>query len=50
MLRNLLRLEQPFYIARQERAPLLRERKRFWSTCFSRARALRRHAVCHGNC
>jgi|SRR5579884_1204231 len=29
MLRTLLRLEQPFYIARQEKAPLLRERETF---------------------
>lgn len=29
MLRTLLRLEQPFYIARQEKAPLLREREVF---------------------
>jgi integrase/recombinase XerD len=29
MLRTLLRLEQPFYIARQEEAPLLRERATF---------------------
>ena len=29
MLRTLLRLEQPFYIARQEEAPLLREREAF---------------------
>ena len=29
MLRTLLRLEQPFYIARQEKAPLLREREAF---------------------
>ena len=29
MLRTLLRLKQPFYIARQERAPLLREREAF---------------------
>ena len=29
MLRTLLRLEQPFYIARHEEAPLLREREAF---------------------
>jgi hypothetical protein len=29
MLKTLLRLEQPFYIARQEKAPLLREREAF---------------------
>ena len=29
MLRTLLRLKQPFYIARQEKAPLLREREAF---------------------
>ena len=29
MLRNLLRLEQPFHIARQEEASLLRERTTF---------------------
>ena len=29
MLRTLLRLKQPFYITRQEEAPLLREREAF---------------------
>ena len=29
MLRTLLQLQQPFYIARQEKAPLLREREAF---------------------
>lgn len=29
MLRTLLRMKEPFYIARQERAPLLRERELF---------------------
>src|SRR5437763_664172 len=29
MLKTLLRLEQPFYVARQEKAPLLRERESF---------------------
>jgi len=29
MLRTLLRMKEPFYIARQEQAPLLREREAF---------------------
>jgi hypothetical protein len=29
MLKTLLRMEEPFYIARQEQAPLLREREAF---------------------
>ena len=50
MLRNLLRLKQPFYIARQEKARYFESGKPFWNICYSKEPVLLRHAVCHGNC
>jgi hypothetical protein len=40
MLRTLLQLQQPFYIARQEKAPLLREREAFLEHLFQQGTSL----------
>ena len=51
MLRTLLRMKEPFYIDPSGASPATSENeKRFWSTCFSRARVLLLYAVYRGNC
>ena len=46
MLRTLLRMKEPFYIARQEQAPLLREREAFLEHLLRQGTSLRGGAQC----